>query len=197
MRVEIDSAQLSRIKALLGDLAEEAPKVLTRSINKTLGNCLTYTSKITRETYKIKAKRIKQDQTIQRATFSAPQGYLRFKSKRISLMSFGAKQLKAGVSYQIKKKGGRKKIEGAFIAPGRNANMLVFVRKNRKGGKPKPRTNYAALPRDLRYPIIHKRGPSVATMVEENLPKIEQYNGERMEFNVNAEVETVFRRHKG
>lgn len=53
---------------------------------------------------------------------------------RISLDKFGARQVKGGVSFKIKKAGGRQKFTGAFLAKMKSGHVGVFWRAKAKGG---------------------------------------------------------------
>lgn len=196
--VEVNDAQLSDIRRMLGDLSSNAPAVMRRSINKTLTNTKTFSSKKIRENFKVKASRVKEDfKKSQNATNQTLWGVLRCKGTRISLMQFGARQVKKGVTYQIRKRGGRKTIPGGFVATGKNANQLVFVRTNRTGGIVNPFVRYGRLPHRYRFPIRAPLGPSIPTMMEHSLRDIQTYGGERLQVNIGAEVSYALQKYGG
>ena len=85
-----------------------------------------------------------------KATFSRWVGTLAISKKKFALIHFKAKQTKKGVTYQIEKSGGRKRIPVAFIRSPRGAKV-VFRRET---------------PQTKRMPIIALNGPSVGVVFE-------------------------------
>jgi len=78
-----------------------------RALNHTLGKAITAGNKATTEEWNIKTKDLKSYETPKKATTKNLTASLTLKSRSISLAKFQAKQVKKGVSYKLKKLGGR------------------------------------------------------------------------------------------
>ena len=131
--VETDFADVQRKLDLLQ--SDIAIKVAARSINRAIEQARTQMSReITRE-YVIDSRFVKDRLRIRRATFR--QGMLNIeaslgansKPRSANLIRFGARQVKGGVSVKIRRAGGRKVIQGAFIG---NKGRTVFRRVGAK-----------------------------------------------------------------
>ena len=109
-------------------------KATRSSINKVGGLTRTALSKQTRKVYNVKAARIKTGVTTKRGSNAKPVYTLKYQGHKLSLMNFGAKKTKRGVTIRIKKAGGRRLIKGGFIAMGnvwrrKKSSRLPIVRR--------------------------------------------------------------------
>ena len=131
-------------------------KAAPRAINKAAQLGRTAESKAVRVVYAITAKRLNLDlekvSGKNRATASKPRAVIRAvkRTKRNpGLQHFGARQVRKGVSYRIRKDGGRKTLAHAFKSVMPRGGEGAFIRKGKQ-----------------RLPIVRKVGPSVVQMVE-------------------------------
>jgi len=147
MRIDV---KLDGIDELMKVLNEKAyNKALKRTIRRMGQRFRTTATKEVRKTYNIKASKIKQ---YMRAKMDGDTFKMYIKSPTVSLMNFGARQTKKGVSVKVRKDRGRKVIKGAFIAVGKNNNLQVFKRVGKE-----------------RLPIESKKTLSIPQMFNENV----------------------------
>ncbi len=105
-------------------------KAATRSINRAAKAGFNAGSKEIRKTYALKAKDIKKETKIKKASWSNLEAVVEIVSKdRISLKRFNPRQTKRGVSFRIRKDKKRGLIESAFIVDKLGGN--VFKRKGK------------------------------------------------------------------
>ena len=154
MEFSIDIKGLDAVKRMLDP--KLIKKAEPRALNKTGKMARTEQSKEIRKTYNITAKRLNEElekvSGPNRATVSKPRAIIRVKKltkRNPGLQHYGAKQLKKGVSYRIRKDKGRQTLPHAFTATMSRGAVGVFVRIGKK-----------------RLPIIRKTGPSVFQMME-------------------------------
>jgi hypothetical protein len=169
--IQINQADLDRVKTMLRGIDNVAPKVLSRAINDTLAGVKTDASTEIRNI--ITAKKSAVDGTFRtvKATVTQFSGLFESKGKPLPLIDFSARQTKAGVSVQVKKKNPRTVLTGAFIAAvrtkeqaaaGSTGHQGVFWRVYRGGVKgPVKKIAYGRLPRKYRLPIKQLFGPRI------------------------------------
>ncbi len=105
------------------------------------------------ETYNVRSKKLKKH--IRAKTHETKQGTeYRFNAsgKRLSLVNFGARQTRKGVSVKVRKDRGRKLIKGAFLARGVMGNLQLFERVGAE-----------------RLPIVSKKTISVPQMFNKEI----------------------------
>jgi hypothetical protein len=151
--IQISKSQLKRLNKFLQRYPKAAPKIISRSINKTATTARTDISRDVNKTYSLKVGAIKKMIRLFRATRRRWRADLKLANYRIPLKQFSARQIKSGVSYKIKKSGGRKKIY-AFIAKMPSGHEGVFMRAGSEG-------NYVP-----RLPINEKHGPSLSAIFD-------------------------------
>jgi len=106
--------------------SEIADKALVRALNKTAAQAKVQASKEIRSAgYGIKAAIVKKSIFVGRAAAARLNSAVVAKGKRINLYSYSARQVKAGVTAQVKAKGARTLYEHAFIIKKSNT---VFAR---------------------------------------------------------------------
>lgn len=117
--IEIDSSQMMRLKEAVGRAGKKVAKELSAAINQVSKKTRLDMGRAIRET--VALKKDQSEKPISVAMSSTPanlQALVRLKkTKRLGLRHFGAKQDRKGVTYKIGKKGGRKRINGAFQGP--------------------------------------------------------------------------------
>lgn len=137
-------------------------QALNSVVNKTANKARTFVSKTVRDTYNVKAAKIKQSlHEIRRKDPKdlVAERILQYTGGKVSLVNFGARPARIsgskrkGASVLVRKDRGRKIVKGksgfgAFIAPGANSNVHVFIRKTTE-----------------RQPIEKLSGPSIAEMI--------------------------------
>jgi len=164
MKIELSKADLAKVNLMLGGVKNGAPKVLTRSINKTLTGVRSTTKKEIVKHYNLTQKRVDKNLTTNKATWSKLSGSVVAKGKPLGLLSFsGTKQTKKGVTGKIlKEKSRRFLIKSAFIT------RAGIVRK-KSGEKPRGVFRRAG---KKRYPIHRLTGPRI----EDEFAKPRTYN---------------------
>lgn len=162
--IKFDERKIKRLEKKLGTFKKKMPRVMSRSINKTLTSARVQATNEITQKIALKKTRAKRAMVLTKATFARWSGKIHFQKRRIRIIAFGARQTNKGVTYKISKTGGRKLIPGAFITTVRKRqraeNRGVFARKFKKGSKPK---------RVDRWPIIQQRGPSMGSLFGKNL----------------------------
>lgn len=83
-----------------------------------------------------KAAAIRSTMVIRRATYSNPVAVVRVRGRRTPLISFNARQTKAGVTVLVRS---RKTVKGAFIATMPSGHVGVFKRTGTFGRRGNPR----------------------------------------------------------
>lgn len=136
LSIQIDERSIAQVKAALGGMEREAPKVLAGAINETLREARTSLSRKVREVLALSKKSTDSRIHLELASWQRLSGEVRLShEKRPGLMSFGARQTKRGVSYKLTVAGGRRTIAHAFIRAKRGqSHENVFIRKT-VGGK--------------------------------------------------------------
>lgn len=127
--IKIDlKMDIAKVKAMLAETRREiTDKAVPRALNKLAEQAKTLSSKEIRSAgYTIKAKTVKEQIVIVKATASTMTAIVKVRGKPVPLMEFNARQTKAGVS--VKVKGARKVIKGAFIATMPTGHVGVFTR---------------------------------------------------------------------
>lgn len=113
--IEINQAQLSSVRELLRDIENGVVKAQTQAINKTLSTTKTSMRKRLGEKLNLKAARIDQDLSIDKASYDSVSGRVRAKGEPVGLINFAGKQLPKGVKVKVFKGGGLKLLKHAFI----------------------------------------------------------------------------------
>ena len=129
VEIKFDDRKLKNIQQILAGIPNAMPRIVSRAINRTAGPAKTQISRAIRQEINIKAGDLNKKIKVQKATFTNWEARIKLSTKRIPLMKFAARQTKEGVTYKIKKSGGRKIIfEIGFIARMSNAHRGVFAR---------------------------------------------------------------------
>lgn len=122
-----------QIDALADDIAKQAS---ARAMNRTMEQGKTAMSRFIRDEFAMTAAKVNDALRINRV--SASKGNFKLEasmespSKRgrsLNLINFGARQTKKGVTFKVKRAGGRQIVTGAFIA---NQGRTVFVRTGKQ-----------------------------------------------------------------
>ena len=108
-------------------------KAARSAINKTLRKARTASSRQVRQTYMITASMLNRYSRITPATNDRLEGTFQIRSKRLSLITFGARQKRSwpGATIKIRRKEARKLIRHAFIQQASNATH-VWMRQGKR-----------------------------------------------------------------
>ena len=212
MPVQDDLAQAQKD---LQRLSYEMPAVAVRALNKAMAGTKTDMKNVIRAEYNIKAGVIDERMSIRKANRAQIQGHIQSKGKHIGLTSdlstpakqpgaltakgrkssaFGAGQ---GVVVNVKKSTGKQVIPRAFIRPGRGSGKLIVLR--RPGDPPGQIDNLVG-----RYARSSPRldafyGPHPETLYNapHNWAKIQSKAAERLDTNIEREIDAEFRKQQG
>jgi hypothetical protein len=127
------STNFKDVQRKLDDLRKDLQStVLVRTVNRTIDQAKTDMSREIRKEFNVSAAYVRERLRVRRASFKTGRFTVEAqliggdgKRRSANVIAFAAKQGKKGVSVKIKKTGGRKVIEGAFIA---NKGRTVFRR---------------------------------------------------------------------
>lgn len=167
MKVEINSGDLAKIKTLLAGVKNGAPKVLSRSINKTETGVVAESAKLIALSYNLTQKRIKQDFKSKKATVANITGAVTAAGKPLSLTSFiGTSQVVKGVSVRIIRSKPKTILKHAFITTVKGSKQAFWreyqgPRSQKLYQKWKKSPKYAVLPIKFRYKIHRLTGPRI------------------------------------
>jgi hypothetical protein len=185
IEIKLDDKKLRQLEIMLRGIPNALPKVISRGINRTASPAKGEISKGIREEINATAQRVNERLILTKATYQNWFANIHISRRRIPLMAFGAKQTAKGVSYQIKKDGGRQMIPHTFIAgvtTGHEDTVHtgVFIRRTKK-----------------RFPIRELWGPSIGQVFENSGSLIERITAkayERLEHNINSQIDFLLSR---
>lgn len=188
VEIKYDEAKLRKIQKMLRDIPNAMPKVMSRAINRTSKSALAEIARKIAAEVKITQAAIKKGIKITKATYTRWQAWLDLHTKRIPLIRFRAKPLKKGVSYQISKTGGRKKI----TEPARpfiqtmpiSGHKGVFRRHTEK---------------TKRLPIVQLFGPSLGGVFEGAAgiaAEVQESTTKKLEKNIDAQVAYILSKRR-
>lgn len=117
--IEIDAAQIKRLRKAVGKAGKQFSKEMAGAINATSKKTKIKIGRDIRSTVNMKKDEAERPLRISaQATENSLTAVVNLKkTKRLGLRHFGAKQDKRGVSYKISKTGGRSRVAGAFQGP--------------------------------------------------------------------------------
>jgi len=167
--IEINELQVENIQALLGDLKDKYKTVVVTAINKTIKTTQTQATARIGNELSLKAARIKQDFTQQKANYNKLSGALIAKGEPVGLVQFAAKQTQKGVTVKVLRSSSRELVPHAFIAA-RGTKDHVFWRSTPRSSHPaarrfpvgkRSRASWARMPVDMRRPLSRLTGPRI------------------------------------
>lgn len=116
--------------------SEVAAQATSRAVNRTMEQARTAMSREIRNEFVLPAAKVNAALRIIRASVKGGvfqiEAALESPSQRgrsLNLINFGARQTKQGVTFRVRKSGGRKLIRGAFIG---NKGRTVFIREGKR-----------------------------------------------------------------
>jgi hypothetical protein len=202
--VQINQADVTAVRNMLGDLADKYKSVMTTSINKTLTTARTQaTARIANE-INLKSSRIKKDFSIKKANYGDISGSLKATGEPVGLINFGANQTQRGVSVKVLKSSSRALIKHAYIAA-RGSKEHVYWRKNRMHGTgkwpvgKKAVANWSAIAPRFKRPVERLTGPRIEDIFakSEVLDPVTIQAQHVYLLNVENKIDEVIRRHSG
>jgi hypothetical protein len=156
VNITVDPKQLKRLQQAIEGTTRKLPNEFATAVNKTAAACKRIMAKQITQQVKVKLGIVKQQiRTKRKATKEDATAEVAIKpTARISLKEFGARQTKAGVTYQIdKKKGTRRTMPGGFIVQSLGGHAFQRI-----GGKvAMTKGKYAG---QMKQRIDKKYGPS-------------------------------------
>jgi hypothetical protein len=205
MRVDIDQSSVAAVKAMLGDLKASYPKVISTAINKTLTTVKTQATARIGNELNLKAARIKEDISLQKANYGKLSGAFISTGKPVGLIQFTARQTAKGVSFKVKRTGARTTLKHAYIGKGKGGGLHVFWRKNRMPGTgkfpvgKKSKAPWQKMPKKFSKPVERLTGPRIEDILAQSkvLEPITIQAGTLYLSNVDNKVDEVLRRHNG
>jgi len=191
IEVKFDERKLKRIEHMVRGIPGAMKRIMPRAINRTASTARTRTARKIAGQIKVKVSTAKKGVSIIKARRDRWQATLRITSRRIPLIQFGARwSKKRGVSYQIDKAAGRKRIKSAFIrtmpirgATQKQGHKGVFMRKGK-----------------ARLPIRELFGPSIGIVFEQAAgiaAGMMAETGADLEKNIDSQLDYVLGRVKG
>jgi hypothetical protein len=204
--VTINQADIAKVQALLGDLKDKYKSVMTTSINKTLTTARTQATARIGNELNLKASRIKEDFTIQKANFGNISGALVAKGAPVGLINFSASQTMKGVSVKVLRSSSRTVIKHAYIGSKKGqTKQHVYWRKNRMPGTgrwpvgKKARAAWDTVAPVYRRPVERLTGPRIEDIFAN--PKVFDPVSIQAQHvylqNVDAKIDDILRRHSG
>jgi len=168
--VKIDKAKLLEVDNLLSGIKRDSADACKLAINKTVTGTTTDVKKAVAEVVNLKQARIAGDIDNKKATKLQLSAAVWSKGKKVELIEFGAKIVKAGVQYQIERNKGKSVASDMFIARGESSGDLHVMKRTSKVGTGKAigvqKAGYYWTfpqwwPAEMRYPAHIKYGPSI------------------------------------
>jgi len=203
VEITYDKAKLERIRRQLSGIPGAMPKVMSRAINRTAVSARAEIVRRLASEISATQTSIRRDIRIRKATRSVWAATIDLLTKRMPLIKFGARALRKGVSYQVSRSGGRKKIVGdpaeVFIQTLPSGHKGVWRRvgsallrgKAAKQARGTLRGRGASASKIGRLPIIELMGPSMG-QVFEAAPgiawQVRQEASVRLERNIDQQV---------
>jgi hypothetical protein len=136
IHVNIDAKQLARLERDLAHVKNAAPRVLYRSINRTLTTVRANVAReIKAEIPKLKIGEIKSKLHTRKASLRKTEGRLSMSGRRYTLARFAYKQTRRGVPFMVYKSEGRLLAPRAFIIEGSSRFKPPFIRATDAGHK--------------------------------------------------------------
>ncbi|MCP5006930.1 MAG: hypothetical protein GY941_23730 [Planctomycetes bacterium] len=196
LSAKISGADQASISRMLVGIKNGVPRALSTSINKTIKTTQVQAVKRIGTELNLKAGRIKQDFSQNKATWAMPRGSLVAEGDPVGLINYGANVVKAGISVKVKKTEARVILKGAF-KESKGTAKHIFRRDYHKIKMPvRPGMRYGALPEKYRLPVQRLTGPRIEDIYAK--PKI--YNevsalaADKFAENVGKETATLLRR---
>lgn len=143
LRVEANEKEIKELVWKLRKMPNKIPVISARVANRTVTSIKTEISKITRKEYIVKAKMIKETISSLKATTQNPNVKLKLVGNRLPLYQFKTSPSEPrpqnppkAYKAKVKKNGGFKKIQNAFVADIKQRGISERLGKSRTPTKP-------------------------------------------------------------
>ena len=206
MATQINVHDLENVKTDLETLAREMPNVAVRAINKALTGTKTDVKSIIRAEYNIKAGALDTRMTANKATKANISGSLVSRGGPTHLTDIaGTNKTARGISVNVRKSTGRQLLPRAFKAAGRNSGKEIVLRRP---GKPRgqhanlwgrygPPGSGGKVGSQARLDTFYGPHPEILMNAPENWAKIQTAAAQRLDTNIEREIDAEFRRLEG
>jgi hypothetical protein len=155
--IKLDKRKLDSLLKMLSAYPKDIPAVARNAVNDTANSARSMIVKKISAEIKIKQSSVRSRVALKKATKKVWQAWLRIKDTPLSLINFGARQNKEGVSFDGKD--GRIMQERAFIAL-----KNVWVREKKDGSDINIGDSLKGVELVERTPIKRLVGPSIAEL---------------------------------
>ena len=190
--IRINADDMKKVEASLRGLPDTVAKVASRAINDTLAGVKTDASAEIRAIVTLKKSAVDATFKVSKASVTNLSGLFRSTGSPVPLIEYGARQVKAGVSVQVKRGTPRSTVIGAFIARMKSGHKGVFWREWHQAIRKPMNRNipYGKLPKKYRLPIAQRYGPRVPDILsnEPVMDSVMKKAEERMHKNIDREL---------
>ena len=131
--IEINPADLARLKSDFYLMDGEVPVALSRAINRALTAVNTEGSIQVRKVYNLKAARVKQNFRVKKTTRANLTGHWQSTGEPVGLIRYGATGNSQRAAVIVLKDTARKTVTGGFIQVGNNNQQHIFRRAKVRG----------------------------------------------------------------
>lgn len=199
--VQIDKTSLNNVRLLLKGVQSDAPKILTRALNKTANKGRTEASKAIRKEVKLSASYVKARLSVRKANFRSLQSRVITPSRGILLSRFSTQPnirseniswIKApeeparGIRVRVSPNDGSKVFSGDQETTGKpfylalpNGRLGIAARRKREG------------PRGGKLKVFH--GPSLSQVFRNIISDIQEPLAEYQEEQVSKQIDSILR----
>lgn len=139
MEIEVSKAMLNDVKKAMADIKNGSKNVLVTSINKTLTTVKTQAAARIGNELNLKAARIKEDFSIQKANYSSIKGAVIATGEPVGLVQFGARQTLKGVTHKVMRSKPRSLLKHGYIATGRGSDKKHVLSRMNRDKMPAPK----------------------------------------------------------
>ena len=130
LTIQADEAKIRRVQKTLAAFPRAAGKVISRAINKVATGARAEVVRAIAGQIAVKQSELRaQNVRLDKASYRLWRAQVRVTGRRIPLKRFGARQTRRGVTYRIRKSGGRGTATGAFLAIMDTGHVGVFGRR--------------------------------------------------------------------
>lgn len=186
-RLRVDAQDMADAKAMLDEIPNGLVRAWSRALNTTITGVRTDMVNLARERYNYRATEVRNRISLNRASWAKLTASVYSMGRSVLLTDFlGTRQIKAGLSVDVKKATGRQVIKHAFINQPQQSTKNLSLRRRVIDGQ-----------RVGRYPIeaLYGPHPEVVYNTEENWSKLEDDADERLKVNFTREIDYVLERY--
>lgn len=199
--VRLDPADVRDVRLLLRGLQNEAPKILSRALNKTVSKARTDAGKAIRGDVRLKAAYVRQRMSVKKASARSLQAKLSTPSRGLLLSRFSTNaqiaspniswikapdEPKRGIKVKVKPNGGTQSISGdsetkgkPFYIAMKNGRVAIAARRRTAG------------PKGGKIKVFY--GPSLSQVFNQLLPDLQPPLAEYQQEQVSKQIDAVLR----